>query len=193
MLFLKIYERAGRCWRHGYHSTDARITINKKEAAPKLRGRQGEKTTQQILQVNRIHACRGEIRGSDLIPQDLYLSYPIPDFELSSRTSQRGLSTLRSNRSLRDGNRRRSPLFIHSVPPHRLPSSFLPFSRPLIFISTLFLLFSSSTANSTAPANWAAENSLYKLCTQADQVLSRRNRRKRYPLARGNRREIIRW
>lgn len=33
--------------------------------------------------------------AADLIPWDLYLSCPIADFELSSRTSQRGLSTLR--------------------------------------------------------------------------------------------------
>lgn len=122
---------------------------------------------------------------SDLIPQDLYLSYPIADFVLSSsneptrplhRCGPTGVRVTATRRCA-------APLILA---PFTSVSLFLPSFLPSLSpadprLLGFFFLFSSRTANSTAPANRAAENSLYNLGTQADRVLSRRNRRKRQP------------
>lgn len=93
--------------------------------------------------------------AADLIPWDLYLSCPIADFELSSRTSQRGLSTLRPTEVRVTATEVRFSLCVRFVPPSStfsflLPSSFslppsLSFSHPLLFsFSVLFSSFFSS-------------------------------------------------
>lgn len=105
----------------------------------------------------------------------LYLSYPIPDFGLSSQTSPtRPFFHVAANRSLRDGKRDCPPLSIHFVRlcrPFYLSLSFFVPSFFLFLLCYFRCLFSDSAIRRRRPIE-RAENSLYKPRTQADSFLS---------------------
>lgn len=111
--------------------------------------------------------------AADLIPRDLYLSCPIADFELSSRTSQRGLSPLRPTEVRVTATQVRSPLrVLRFVPPSStfsLPLC-LSFSLTHSFLLPFFFfnIFSSHSPSSSSYSSLSLSPSLLFFDRQFD-------------------------